>query len=84
MDNIRKQKIREYFHETLKQQSDGQSLADNESLFVSGRLDSFSMMMFVMFLEKDFEIDFAALDFVVNLIDSINEIELFIDSQVSV
>jgi acyl carrier protein len=84
MDNIRKQKIREYFYETLKQQSDGQSLADNESLFVSGRLDSFSMMMFVMFLEKDFEIDFAALDFDVNLIDSINEIELFIDSQVSV
>jgi len=84
MDNIRKQKIREYFHETLKQQSDGQSLADNESLFVSCRLDSFSMMMFVMFLEKDFEIDFAALDFDVNLIDSINEIELFIDSQVSV
>jgi acyl carrier protein len=84
MDNIRKQKIREYFHETLKQQSDGQSLADNESLFVSGRLDSFSMMMFVMFLEKDFEIDFATLDFDVNLIDSINEIELFIDSQVSV
>jgi len=84
MDNIRKQKIREFFLETLKQQSDGQSLADNESLFVSGRLDSFSMMMFVMFLEKDFEIDFAALDFDVNLIDSINEIELFIDSQVSV
>ena len=84
MDNMRKQKIREFFLETLKQQSDGQSLADNESLFVSGRLDSFSMMMFVMFLEKDFEIDFAALDFDVNLIDSINEIELFIDSQVSV
>jgi acyl carrier protein len=84
MDNIRKQKIREYFHETLKQQSDGQSLADDESLFVSGRLDSFSMMMFVMFLEKDFGIDCAALDFDVNLIDSINEIELFIDSQVSV
>jgi len=84
MDNIRKQKIREYFHETLKQQSDGQSLADNESLFVSGRLDSFSMMMFVMHLEKEFGIDFATLDFDVNLIDSINEIELFIDSQVSV
>ena len=84
MAPIRKQKVRDYFLETLKQQSDGQSLADNESLFVSGRLDSFSMMMFVMFLEKDFEIDFAALDFDVNLIDSINEIELFIDSQVSV
>jgi acyl carrier protein len=84
MDNIRKQKIREFFVETLKQQSADQSLADNDSLFVSGRLDSFSMMMFVMFLEKEFGIDFAALDFDVNLIDSINEIELFIDSQVSV
>ena len=84
MDNIRKQKIRDYFLDTLKQQSDNQSLADNDSLFVSGRLDSFSMMMFVMFLEKEFEIDFAALDFDVNLIDSLNEIELFIDSKVSV
>jgi acyl carrier protein len=51
---------------------------------VSGRLDSFSMMMFVMFLEKEFGIDFAALDFDVNLIDSLNEIELFIDTYVSV
>jgi acyl carrier protein len=84
MDNIRKQKIRDYFLDTLKQQSDDQSLADNDSLFVSGRLDSFSMMMFVMFLEKEFEIDFAALDFDVNLIDSLYEIELFIDSKVSV
>jgi acyl carrier protein len=83
MDNIRKQKIRDYFLDTLKQQSDNQSLADNDSLFVSGRLDSFSMMMFVMFLEKEFEIDFAALDFDVNLIDSLYEIELFIDSKVS-
>jgi acyl carrier protein len=84
MDPIRKQKVRDYFLETLKQQSDDQSLADNDSLFVSGRLDSFSMMMFVMFLEKEFGIDFAALDFDVNLIDSLNEIELFIDTHVSV
>jgi acyl carrier protein len=84
MDPIRKQKVRDYFLETLKQQSDDQSLADNDSVFVSGRLDSFSMMMFVMFLEKEFGIDFAALDFDVNLIDSLNEIELFIDTHVSV
>jgi acyl carrier protein len=84
MDPIRKQKVRDYFLETFKQQSDDQSLADHDSLFVSGRLDSFSMMMFVMFLEKEFGIDFAALDFDVNLIDSLNEIELFIDTHVSV
>jgi acyl carrier protein len=84
MDNIRKQKIRDYFLETFKQQNDAQSLADNDSLFVSGRLDSFSMMMFVMYLEKEFGIDFAAIDFDVNLIDSLSEIELLIDSHVSV
>jgi acyl carrier protein len=84
MDNIRKQKIRAYFLEIFKQQSDDQSLADNDSLFVSGRLDSFSMMMFVMYLEKEFGIDFAAIDFDVNLIDSLSEIELLIDSHVSV
>jgi acyl carrier protein len=84
MDNIRKQKIKAYFLETFKQQNDDQSLADNDSLFVSGRLDSFSMMMFVMYLEKEFGIDFAAIDFDVNLIDSLSEIELLIDSHVSV
>lgn len=84
MDPIRKQKVRDYFLETLKQQSDDQSLVDRDSLFVSGRLDSFSMMMFVMFLEKEFGIDFAALDFDINLIDSLNEIELLIDTHVSV
>lgn len=42
------------------------------------------MMMFVMFLEKEFGIDFAALDFDINLIDSLNEIELLIDTHVSV
>ncbi|NBX88901.1 MAG: acyl carrier protein [Betaproteobacteria bacterium] len=83
MNNIRKQKIREFFLETLKQNSDAQPLADNDSLFVSGRLDSFSMMMFVMHLEKEFGIDFTAIDFDVNLIDSLNEIELFIESQIS-
>ena len=83
MNNIRKQKIREFFLETLKQNSDAQPLADNDSLFVSGRLDSFSMMMFVMHLENEFGIDFTAIDFDVNLIDSLNEIELFIESQIS-
>jgi acyl carrier protein len=84
MDNIRKQKIKAYFLETFRQQNDDQSLADNDSLFVSGRLDSFSMMMFVMYLEKEFGIDFAAIDFDVNLIDSLSEIELLIDSHISV
>ena len=51
---------------------------------MSGRLDSFSMMMFVMYLEKEFGIDFAAIDFDVHLIDSLIEIELLIDSHVSV
>lgn len=84
MDNIRKQKIRVFFLEILNQQSDDQPLADNDSLFVSGRLDSFSMMMFVMHLEKEFGIDFSSIDFDVNLIDSLNEIELFMDSHASV
>jgi hypothetical protein len=48
MENIRKQKIRDYLTEALKHQGDKQPLADNHSVFVSGRLDSVSMMMMVV------------------------------------
>ena len=82
MDISRKQAIRAFFLEALKKQGDEQPMDDGDSLFVSGRLDSFSMMLFVMHLETEFGIDFSALDFDVNLIDSVNEIESFIDDQV--
>ena len=83
MENIHKQKIRDYLTEALKNQGDKQPLTDTDSLFVSGRLDSVSMMMLVVYLEEEFAVNFKATDFEVALIDSIDAIALLIDSQVS-
>lgn len=83
MENIHKQKIRGYLAEALKNQGDKQPLTDNDSLFVSGRLDSVSMMMLVVYLEDEFAVNFKATDFEVGLIDSVDAIALLIDSQLS-
>lgn len=82
MENIRRQKIRDYLTETLKNQGDKQSMTDNDSLFVSGRLDSVSMMMLVVYLEDEFAVNFKAADFEVSLIDSVDAIASLIASQV--
>ena len=84
MENNRKQKIKAYLLDTLKQQGDNHPLNDNDSLFVSGRLDSVSMMMLVVYLENEFTVNFKGTDFDVHLIDSVQEIALLVESQVSV
>jgi acyl carrier protein len=82
MGNISKQKIRDYLTQALKHQGDKQPLTDNDSLFVSGRLDSVSMMMLVVYLEDEFAVNFKATDFEVSLIDSVDAIASLIASQV--
>jgi len=83
MENSRKEKIRAYLLDTLKQQGDKHLLNDNDSLFVSGRLDSVSMMMLVVYLENEFAVNFKATDFEVSLVDSVDVIASLIASQVS-
>jgi len=78
MNDERKQKIRDYVRDTLKQQGDQQALSDTDSLFASGRLDSVAMMMLVVFLENEFAVDFKGADFEVSLIDSVDEITQFV------
>ncbi len=82
MENNHKQKIKAYLLDTLKQQGDSHPLNDNDSLFVSGRLDSVSMMMLVVYLENEFTVNFKGTDFDVHLIDSVQEIALLVESQV--
>jgi len=83
MENSRKEKIRAYLLDTLKQQGDKHPLNDNDSLFVSGRHDSVSMMMLVVYLENEFAVNFKATDFEVSLVDSVDVIASLIASQVS-
>ncbi len=83
MDENSKQKLRDFMKETLEQHSDHQSFSDDESLFSSGRLDSFSMMNLVMFLEEAFSLDFSDFDFDVALVDSVNALEKLLDSKLA-
>ncbi len=80
MQTQAKSQLREYLRATLDKHGDRHDFADGESLFLSGRLDSFSMMNLVVYLETELSVDFSALDFDVNLVDSVNDIEALVDS----
>ena len=83
MDANAKQKLRDFLQETLAQHGDHQSFVDAEPLFSSGRLDSFSMMNLVMFLEEAFSLDFSDFEFDVALVDSVDALEELINSKLA-
>jgi acyl carrier protein len=65
--------LRAFISETLEKRGDLKPFAD-ESLFLSGRLDSFTMMNFVMFLEQTYGVDFDTVDFEVAIVDTVEAI----------
>jgi acyl carrier protein len=69
-----KQKLRDFLTEAIQRHSGQSEFLDDDSLFISGLLDSFSMMNLVMYLEEAFGLDFSNLEFEVSLIDSVNAI----------
>lgn len=83
MDHAAKLKVREFLRHTLHDAGDQGELTDHGSLFVSGRLDSLAMTRLVLFLEECFQIDFGVVDFQVELIDSLNEIQTLVDAEAS-
>jgi acyl carrier protein len=66
--------LRKHLQDALQQHGDSQPLADDDSLFLSGRLDSFSMMNLILFLETTFQLRFSDLEFDVEKVDSVNAI----------
>lgn len=76
-----KQKLRDFLADALVKHGDRNPLADGDLLFTSGRLDSFSTMNLVMFLEESFGIDFSDFEFDVGVIDSVDLIANFVDGR---
>ena len=76
-----KNNLRQLIKRLLQENGDAGEIADGESIFISGRLSSFYMMMLVVELEKSFGIDFSKVEFVVDLFDTINDIETFLDTE---
>jgi acyl carrier protein len=74
MNPNERDKLREFLVTLLHDREDTTPLADNESLFISGWLDSVATVELVEFLEQRFGIDFTRIDFEIALIDSVDAI----------
>ena len=79
--NVRdKETLRVCIQGLLEKKRRPTEFSDSDSLFISAKLDSFSMMKLIMELEVMFGIDFSRVDFDVSLIDSIDDIVRLVDS----
>jgi acyl carrier protein len=67
--------IREFVQSLLVKNGDEEPLTDQESLLLSGRLQSIDAVEIVLFLEENFGIDFGEIGFDREQIDSIDAIE---------
>lgn len=83
MDASAKQDLRDILGKMLQGHGDTGAFGDGESLFASGRLDSFSMVTLAMHLEETFGLDFSDVEFDVSLVDSVDDIEALVDRQAS-
>jgi len=69
-----KDAIRQFVKELLAGKGDSDQLADSGSLLLSGRLQSLDAVEIVVFLEQTFGVDFAAVGFDQEKIDSVDSI----------
>jgi acyl carrier protein len=69
-----KAEIHEFVQGLLTGSGDDQPLTDQDSLLVSGRLQSIDAVEIVVFLEEEFGIDFAQTGFDRDRIDSVDAI----------
>jgi acyl carrier protein len=67
-----KAEIHKFVQELLTNSGDDGPLADEDSLLLSGRLQSIDAVEIVIFLEENFAIDFAEIGFDREQIDSID------------
>ena len=81
MTPSQQQQLRQFLHERLDEAGDTGGLQDDDSLFVSGRLDSLTMTRLVLFLEESFGVDFSAVAFDLELIDSVEAIRALVEDE---
>ena len=56
-------KVRGFLEAQLRERDDRAPFGDDEALLSAGRLDSLAVVHFVMFLEEEFGVDFARIEF---------------------
>ena len=68
----KRQAIREFLRKLLAGKGDTMGFADSDSLIVSGRLESIDVLDIVVFLEKNYRVDFGEQDFDQTTLDTVN------------
>ena len=81
-ENI-KETVRNYISESIKTGHQGYTISDNTSLISGGFIDSISTLQLVDFLEKTFQIEFEAHEVDRDNLDTLNQIEEFVQSKVA-
>lgn len=71
---IEKSEIQKFVRDLLARNDDNEPLTDDDSLLLSGRLQSIDAIEIVLFLEENSGIDFAELGFDREQIDSVDAI----------
>jgi acyl carrier protein len=72
-------KIRAFVEELLGEHDDHAAFGDTESLIKTGRLDSLAVVKLVTFLEADFTVDFAKVEFDPERFDTVAEIAAVVE-----
>lgn len=81
MDINGQKKLRTFLQSCLVERGDRAEFQDDESLFVSGRLDSLAITNVVIYLEQEFGVNFTHVSFDVDSIDSVQAIESFVSTE---
>ena len=76
----KREEIRKFIEKLLRRRGDHGPIGDEDSLFMSGRLESIDAVEIVMFLEENFNVNFADTGFDEAEVDSVKLIENFIHS----
>lgn len=74
MDLDDRTRIRAFITRLLAEHDDSAPFGDGESLIEAGRLDSLAVVTLVTFLESDFAVDFARIEFDPQRFDRVDEI----------
>ena len=70
----KKEKIYAFIRTMLEERGEEPQVGDNDSLVLSGLLDSLAIMEIVVFMEEEFGMDFSEFEFDQNKFDTINSI----------
>lgn len=80
VNQISASELRGFLSDLIFRFNPNKNISDNESLFMSGLLDSFSAMQLVLHLEELCGVDFSLIDFDVEKLDSIEKIMKFLEN----